>query len=564
MDEPKHSPEEEKKPILKDEDPKFTSKDFKSRGHFRDHNRHQYDQGGYRNNKFQGPAPKPEALPKGGANDVAWYKHNPKLLASSSNLPFGNILGLPLDLIPAGKSDVGTAKLTIPGICVIKLVSSVGYSRDAGSNINVAARDIYSWVRHKNSGHTNYESADLMMYLMGLAQLYSFIGWMLRCYAVVNYVTATNRYTQKCLAHAMGLNFEDLNHNQVLLKNYIGTFCARVLALSAPKSFSLFKKYFWIYTGVYTDSTSNRAQMYLFSPSDFKYYKWDTTNGGSLVSCNSATEFSNIIDFSGDVSENNTSVSDIMDYGDKLLNKMLVDEDCGIISGDIRKAYDELFTLSFIPDGYVLKPEFNEEILWMIHNMRLVPYEVANANITQDGNVVIQNMVHDFTRAEGSKLHKYAPFSWDWVVDSRSDVPSSDEVVTSTRLAPATMSYWSTNSTTKVETESVQITGCDTFLPVKTYFYTIDQTDFTLAIAYEDEWGSSVVPTARNASAVTQFDYHPIIMKADDLSTSGKYPTLVGLVADLDNVTIISRNTLEMLHNACVMSEFEVPVTGSF
>lgn len=104
-------------------------------------------------------------------NDPAWYALNPQLLKDAASFPYAWPLGLRLNV---GEYGANVNAGSLPGIFAMHWVPTIGYSSDGTSPINVASVNIYTKVRHDNSGHANYDHADYMMYLMAMDSVYAF------------------------------------------------------------------------------------------------------------------------------------------------------------------------------------------------------------------------------------------------------------------------------------------------------------------------------------------------------------------------------------------------------
>lgn len=103
------------------------------------------------------------------ANDPKWYIVNGQLAKDVASFSFNNALGASFEIGTHGLTTlVQPKKYSLPGIMTIPYVPSIGYSADGTSAANIAAKNFYSFVRHQNSGHANYDSPDLMMYLMAM------------------------------------------------------------------------------------------------------------------------------------------------------------------------------------------------------------------------------------------------------------------------------------------------------------------------------------------------------------------------------------------------------------
>lgn len=93
---------------------------------------------------------------------------NPQLVKDVASLSFRTPLGSPSGL-PSRSNPVGRDRRSIPGIMNLYFVPTIGSSTAGESSaINIAAKNIYSFVRHENSGRINYDAPDLMLYLLAL------------------------------------------------------------------------------------------------------------------------------------------------------------------------------------------------------------------------------------------------------------------------------------------------------------------------------------------------------------------------------------------------------------
>ena len=118
--------------------------------------------------------------PKSACNDASWYAANSQLLKDAASLAYSESVGSGYSVVmnPVTEQDWVTS---IPGVYAIHTAPAIGVSKDNASAINIAARNIYSYVRHANAGHSNYDSPDLMIYLMAMDSLYSVLSFMARC-----------------------------------------------------------------------------------------------------------------------------------------------------------------------------------------------------------------------------------------------------------------------------------------------------------------------------------------------------------------------------------------------
>ena len=114
------------------------------------------------------------SLYKSETNDMSWYNANPELIRDAARIPFTYPLGHTLDL---GNTTINslTNVVNLPGIISMDIVHGPGVSDSNVSAMNVASRNIYSYVRFANSGHSNYDHQDLMIYLLAMDEAYALL-----------------------------------------------------------------------------------------------------------------------------------------------------------------------------------------------------------------------------------------------------------------------------------------------------------------------------------------------------------------------------------------------------
>lgn len=145
-------------------------------------------------------------------NDPMWYAKNPQLLKDAASLAFSNRTG---DYMDFGVANSSQATGAIPGIMALEWVPSVGTitNTDASGTpvldntdaINCAAKNIYSFVRHANSGASNYDAPDLMMAIVAADSVYSLIAHAIRTYGLMRVWDQKNRYVPEAILRATGI-----------------------------------------------------------------------------------------------------------------------------------------------------------------------------------------------------------------------------------------------------------------------------------------------------------------------------------------------------------------------
>lgn len=346
----------------------FEKKDFSKKDSFDEKERSAKGRNG--KDKFAGKGKAPYK-DKRGFNDSSWYIPTDQTAKDIGSFSFNRPIGqLVTGSINGNYSEIGhTTRSQVPGVAVIRLAHSLGCPDSETSAINVAAKDVYSFVRHANSGHTNYEAPDMVVYLCAAAEAYSMYSWLTRLYGCFNVFNSRNRYMPKQLIESMFVDYDDVILHINDLRTYINICALKLSSLYIPATMPYFTRRYFTYANVYADSSDPKAQLYLFNPAYFWQYNNTSESGSSLepVFLDIETPV-----YLGQEFDNKLTFERIVGIMEALLNNMIGDEDIGIMSGDILKAYGEsnLLKVSQISEDYTVLPIYNEEVLGQIHNLR--------------------------------------------------------------------------------------------------------------------------------------------------------------------------------------------------
>lgn len=302
-------------------------------------------------------------------NDWRWYAQNEQLLKDSSSFPYSWPLGNKLNL---GVNAPEVNKGSLPGVMAIWTAPTFGWSDNPNSPVNVAARNIYSFVRHANSGHANYDAPDLMLYMCAMDSIYSYLSFLKRVYGVISTYSYTNRYYPKAVITAMTVDYDDIQRNLADFRGFINSFAVKVGSMCIPASMSYMAKHMWMYSGLYYDSDQDKAQTYLFVPNNLYRYALDTDGAGMLESFSFAEYYTTQGTNNHDPSYIN--FEGLRKMADDMLNPILRSEDMNIMSGDILKAFGaaNIYMVEGIGETYTVLPSYEPEVLDQIQNMSLI------------------------------------------------------------------------------------------------------------------------------------------------------------------------------------------------
>lgn len=294
-------------------------------------------------------------------NDPAWYHLNDVANKAAGNLPYGYPLG------SYRTSRLANAVLDdrTPGLAIVWYTPIPGTSRDANSALNVAAQGAYSWIRHANSGHTNYDPSDLMLYYLAIDQLQTLYAWMCKIYGNISKYSAVNRYFPEGWFKAVNIDFTDFQSNIPDFLAYLNMFAIKLATFAVPDEFPIFKRHALLASRMFIDSNMSAAkfQVYDFEPRHiFKYTGLNTTTHTTDLT---PVKMPN-------VGGEPMKFSELVTFADSLINPLISNvDDFGTMSGDIRKAYLNrgLFMVNQIGSDYATDFTYDEMILQQIHNM---------------------------------------------------------------------------------------------------------------------------------------------------------------------------------------------------
>lgn len=314
------------------------------------------------------------------SNDPSWYANNPQLLSDTASYPFGWPLGNMVDVYSHVRNNTMSTNISLnrwamgysalPGVLRMDWAPVIGYSEDANSPINLAARQIYTYVRHVNSGAKNYETPDLMIYILALDSVYSWWSALRRLYGVLMTYSNTNRYMPEAIVQAMGFNFKDCIQNMAQLRYHINSLAVALGKFAVPATMPYFARHMWLNEGYYMDAVNAKPQLYVFRQSKYYCFGYNTeTKLGELTHVTADPNF---------------TLADIIDFTNCLLDPITYDGDFGTMSGDILKAFgnDGILKTVAMPDDYYVLPTVDQEVLSLIQNATAYG-TVLNGDITQ-------------------------------------------------------------------------------------------------------------------------------------------------------------------------------------
>lgn len=495
-------------------------------------------------------------------NDPNWYAANAQLLSDSASLAYSQAIGTPdmsfssVDPIPridATTGELVSCKLVAaPGIMTIRLMPTIGISENNVSTVNIAASRLYSWVRHANAGSKNYDSPDLMMYLLAMDSIYSYYSYIVRAIGICRLYSQKNRYLSDGLLLALGVIPDSLQDNFAAARNKLNMLGAKMAALCVPSTMSYFVRHSWLYQNIYKDSPTEKSQMYAFVPDGFyKYSGFTDPTGGKLIyeKINTAGP---------------STIQQHLQNLEDMLNAVVADEDINIMSGDILKAYGagELVIVGQVSEDFLLMPVYDEEVLMQIQNITVLSH-VAASDITQDasGAILYRPKVAPF----GPVTVKFARPGFKRIT-VRKDIVTPADTMVATRLTHPLVDLnpsmvGGNYPITSCGSEIATVLEIYNFASPEASPHSLIQIKMTLG-NYGRLPTGEVINALDKCAVLSQFDWHPEFV----FSVEGPKDTFkqVASVMDIDNYTVVTSTELDRMNDTALLSMFNVPAVAPY
>lgn len=510
---------------------------------------------------------------KSPTNDPAWYAVDDRLLLDAASVPFSQRFGDAINFADSEATHTGAAvwgdtlKHSIPGVLSLRVKPTIGQSRSMLDPANVCANAFYTHVRYVNSGRKNYDPADLMMYAMAVSELYSMIMWCQRLYAYTFMYSQRNKYIARSLIMGNGINPDSLLSNLANFRYWLNTFIAKTSAFVVPANINFFKRKAFMYAGYYTESpTGNiKDQLYQFVPAGF--YRFQVPEGGAGMLSLHTWKY---IAQNDDQSANLAGFNELKAYCDSFWEYIYGDEDFGLMSGDILKAYgNDIIGVSPMPEDMAILPEFDPHVLSQMKNATVVPLAYGDrdnpegtrvtatyggathtdylaGNIYQNPNGVI--VCSEVVGTENE--HENAAVALGKLISVESPDPGPVDVMEATRLTVTT----AFGGTDEFSREVTLVISGDFICTLATYsLFSQDRSEEPIGEVVQ--MGISSQPAngwaTREISSVSQFKYGPLMYAYDFSSNQLSNFQIFG---NVDNYTMLHAGVLTKLHECALLA----------
>jgi hypothetical protein len=464
----------------------------------------------------------------------------------------------------------------LPGIGILDYSIVPGLSGNGASAINIAAKKLYTFVRHQNSGSRNYDSPDLMNYVFSVISAYAFLAQCIRAYAATLRYSSTNRYYGKLLVNALGFNYDNLSMNLATFRTMINVNISKLNALKIPADWNLLTRNLAFNLGLYKDGDIDKSQIYAYRSNVI----WQYNETGTYVGC-----LTPIVLYGQDGSTILNMIQ-LQTIFDTFLGALVASEDINIMSGDILKAYgDSCYKMDLIPEGITIDPVYDKDMITLFHNVHFTKPDysynsspISGFIISQSGNDLLFNP--EVAWQLGAKV-----MIWD-DTDPNTDYPNGArdwsltyfdfdiDSVEPKDILLAALGTQIVRKPTKFSdafsgSEKLYYTSIGTELfGVLRVFYSAGNVainDLLTSTEIAVSWSTTASPYVPSWLATTlehlsKFDWSPLIYftghaYSDD---KGEGETLVRIYGDMYNYTFVNYEDITKMHQAIILSSMNL------
>jgi len=532
-----------------------------------------------------------------GANDVSWYVPDASMLRDAASFPWLYQMGQAIT-----RQGI-TGKISddaVPGIAAMTVNMDYGLSTDPTSPLNASAQAIYTYTRKNNAGSTNYGVPDEMIYIMSLDSVYYMISWITRIYATINMFAMENKYLPQALLDAQHIDVDSIRKDMPGFRSRINNVVLKVANLVIPNNMPIFQRHSFIFNNYYMEGENIRDQIYFFQPQNLYRFEYDASGAGMLKSYRISTFYN---------SSNLLDADALVNMLDFMVNAIYMEEDFGIMAGDILKAYGEngICKLAMIPDGIIAQPVYNYSVLTQFRNAKFIelakdldvtqvipagrtspylycsyrPVDLRLGKViygTPLGELIAYGQFNESASSLSAEIKDAVKFimsysGGDQMIYSDNWDVTPEEVMVGTRLVSTPNVELTTNSAGDTVWEATSL-NVGTEIPQFVDYYWNSYTNGVM-ITNKVTYGIPVVVSYVQTFQQANFSKYDLLNKAGVLSPFKYHPdhkagTWVGdstpqLIwselneMGIDNYSIINQTHIDRMHTVALLGEFNVP-----
>lgn len=482
-------------------------------------------------------------------NSPIYYSLNPSMVKDSASINFNSRVGAPLTTMyngmPVYNAPGNILNSSFPGVCNFRVVTGPGIAQKSGDPINTVATMIYQQIRASISGQRDYDRQDVIAIITAGYEVPALMSYIQRAYGFQFNWSANNKYKGEAMAKMSGVATTDLANNAANFRIQWSKVAGMFNALNIPNVGYLAKRWFELYSGVYKDEDTDRAQMYMFSP----------------YGCRLLEEVNPEVPGSGFYLKYQTfapeeSIFTLLGIAEDMCQRLLDSEDFATITGDIRKAYPNA-ALMMVPEMdalYVPPMGYDATVLSQIENATIFEgADERSLDITVSTDTL--NMVYQpkFKIVDGG-------VPWMGRILNYHDDTSTEPI---NNIEASRFTVWINKNDTDLKDEyrtgvllcSPKAIGSEVLVGARIYAFSATQElDFADFTTFEQLSNNSCL---YHSLLTHKFAHFPALLISFFHGDAWKY---VDINQDIDVYSELSESAITGMHNTAILSEWGVSV----
>lgn len=313
-------------------------------------------------------------------NDASWYIPNGQMARDVLSIPESIGAGKPIKQTLSNGTGAASQYQVVPGICAFNVMSLIpSDNRGINSPINRAGLSMYQAIQAANSRSPQYGMPLIMMYLIAHTDLLSLYQYLTRAYGVLRNYSYYDLYTPDALLKAMHIEPVSLKNNLAEFRTQLNQLADAMAALVIPSAFTYADKKIFLYSNIYKDADTAKAQYYMYTPVGF--YTWEEGKPKDPAGNSGLTylQFMDLKTFQIIEGDTNTqwmiSAFDLIDLAWEMVTSLRNSEDIRNIGADLIKAFgiNKMYKVNPIAETFTVTPVHNKEVLSQMENAFVYP-----------------------------------------------------------------------------------------------------------------------------------------------------------------------------------------------
>lgn len=478
------------------------------------------------------------------SNDWKFYAPTEAIARQAGSLPWNYMGGtnLPLSFLDRASTTEFTGR-SLASVLKINYVPSIGITSKGVDGVNMASKQLYTFIRKNNSGAANYEAPDLMMTCLMMRDIYTNYCELRRVLGLIKRFALKNHNLPDLVITALGFDPDDIRENYAQYVARLNLLALKINSFAMPSYFTMNLRAAYISNNVFGDSKSIEGQFYVFCKTG--YFTWTPiaeTTGSSLTY--------KTYGFSA-----NTRLSAYFDIVEGQIDSLFLDEDVNIMSGDILKAFgaNGIYQLSLMDTDSYTEIIYDENILMQIHNSHcalIVPdvlsYNSVNStfNVTQSNQLIQWEPVIKYTyTAANSELTNGSEVYFDRIaLNSIKADPLYTDVLEWTRCITLGQSDISISGTEASVTYTPFTCGLELVINYHLFYYSGTNVARTVLVNYVD--ANTLKSNFVAEAIIDQFDWRPLMYYFDTGDNAIHVNGDVKIITTVDVTTLTKINDM--------------------